>query len=629
MSFLTIACLSGIMPPFFIQGVGSTPLRLGILGTADILFIFSFIIFIGIYSRNKEVFLYWYALALALTAISLTAFLIQRSVGSPVGWAGRFSQYVGGVYFLVALITAAGSARSRKTSLANVLTASLCSSDEQFRALAEHSPDIICRFDRELKHIYLNLAGLRMLGKPAAAIIGKTIEEAGAPEPYSSLWKERIQKVFETGRQLDVEYYFPAPEGQRFYQSRCVPEYGADGTVKCALVVSHDITGRKRAEEALRESEERYRLLAETLSQGVIHHDACGRILSMNPAAEHILGKSSKQSLGTSPVQEEHGAIRENGELFPGIEHPSMAALHTGVPVRGIVMGVFNPIIGDYRWISIDAVPGFRPGETCPSEVHTVFEDITERKLAEEQISILNEQLKHQVDELNTVNKDLEAFGYSVSHDLRAPLRHILGFADLLKERLTRSRDEKARDYADLISTSSNKMSALVDDLLNFSRLGRSEMHKLKVNMNDLVKGIVQELQLGLKERKIRWEIGELPDVFCDRSLLRLAIVNLVSNAVKFTSPREEAEIRIGCKDEEDKFVFSVSDNGVGFDMKSSGRLFGVFRRLHTQEEFEGTGIGLANVQRIISRHGGSVWAEGIVGQGATFYFTLPKATEA
>jgi len=148
MALLTMACLNGIMPPFFIQGVGPTPLRQGILGAADILFIFSFIIFIGMYSRNKEVFLYWYALALALTAISLTAFLIQRSVGSPVGWAGRVSQYVGGVYFLVALITAAGSARSRKTSLANVLTSSLCSSEEQFRALAENSPDIICRFDR-------------------------------------------------------------------------------------------------------------------------------------------------------------------------------------------------------------------------------------------------------------------------------------------------------------------------------------------------------------------------------------------------------------------------------------------------------------------------------------------------
>jgi light-regulated signal transduction histidine kinase (bacteriophytochrome) len=154
-------------------------------------------------------------------------------------------------------------------------------------------------------------------------------------------------------------------------------------------------------------------------------------------------------------------------------------------------------------------------------------------------------------------------------------------------------------------------------------------MQKKKLNLNVLVSGAVREIQDELKDRKIRWDIAELPDVLGDKSLLRLVIVNLVSNAVKFTSTRPLAEIRIGCKDEVDKFTCSIADNGVGFDMKYADRLFGVFQRLHTQEEFEGTGIGLANVQRIILRHGGRVWAESVVGQGATFYFTLPKIKKA
>ncbi|MGD0282781.1 MAG: ATP-binding protein [Dissulfurispiraceae bacterium] len=230
--------------------------------------------------------------------------------------------------------------------------------------------------------------------------------------------------------------------------------------------------------------------------------------------------------------------------------------------------------------------------------------------------------------ELTAVNQELERFSYSVSHDLRAPLRHISGFVELLRQRLVDYPDVKAQDYMYMISEASKKMSMLIDDLLNFSRLGHAQMQKTKVNLHALVKAVVQEIHEEQKERKIRWEIDEMPDVLGDQSLLRLVLVNLVSNAVKFTSTRPQAEIRIGCKDDGDKFTFFITDNGVGFDMKFVNKLFGVFQRLHSQNEFEGTGIGLANIQRIISRHGGRVWAEGAVEKGATFYFTLPKIKE-
>jgi len=188
---------------------------------------------------------------------------------------------------------------------------------------------------------------------------------------------------------------------------------------------------------------------------------------------------------------------------------------------------------------------------------------------------------------------------------------------------------KKLTSTMDAISGASKQMDMLITDLLALSQIGRAEIQKRKINFNALVKGVVREIQDELPERDIGWEIDELPDVLGDQSLLRLVIMNLLSNAVKFTSSRQLAKIKIGCKDEEEKISCSVKDNGVGFDMKYVDKLFGAFQRLHSREEFEGTGIGLANVQRIISRHGGRVWAEDVVGQDATFYFTLPKTVEA
>ncbi|MGO9376997.1 MAG: sensor histidine kinase [Dissulfurispiraceae bacterium] len=226
------------------------------------------------------------------------------------------------------------------------------------------------------------------------------------------------------------------------------------------------------------------------------------------------------------------------------------------------------------------------------------------------------------------VNKELEAFSYSVSHDLRAPLRHMTGFIELLKKQLADHQDEKAQQSMTLIMKASKKMDVLIKDLLAFSHVGRIDIQKKKVSLETLLRDVVWEIKEEVKEREIAWEIDELPEVIADRALLRQVIVNLISNAVKFTSTRSKAEIKFRCKDAGDKYTCSIADNGVGFDMKYVDRLFGVFQRLHTQSEFEGTGIGLANVQRIISRHGGRVWAEGVVGQGATFYFTLPKINE-
>jgi light-regulated signal transduction histidine kinase (bacteriophytochrome) len=259
---------------------------------------------------------------------------------------------------------------------------------------------------------------------------------------------------------------------------------------------------------------------------------------------------------------------------------------------------------------------------------------VAERKREQEALRRANETLEQRVlartAELDATNKELEAFSYSVAHDLRAPLRHMDGFIRLLRKHAWDSLDEKSQRYLGIISDSARRMGLLIDDLLAFSRVGRTELQLKPASLRQLVQEAVQELREETQGREITWKIGPLPEVSADRSMMRLVFINLLANAVKFTGKREQAEIEVGAlSGEANETVIFVRDNGVGFDMEYAGKLFGVFQRLHPAEDYDGTGIGLANVQRIIHRHQGRTWAHGEVGRGATFYFSLPKATEA
>jgi signal transduction histidine kinase len=256
--------------------------------------------------------------------------------------------------------------------------------------------------------------------------------------------------------------------------------------------------------------------------------------------------------------------------------------------------------------------------------------EVEQRRKREDEVRKLNEELAKRAAELEAINGELESFAYSVSHDLRAPLRHMVGYSELLQKQASSLLDEKSLRFIRTILDAAKKMGNLIDDLLAFSRIGRAEAKNTEVDLDQLAREVVDEIAREAKDREIVWKIDTIPVCYGDRSMLRLVMVNLVSNAVKFTSVRRPAEIEIGCVNGigNEVEVF-VRDNGAGFDMRYVNKLFGVFQRLHLPEQFEGTGIGLATVQRIIHRHGGKVRGEGAVDQGATFYFSLPKTRDA
>ncbi len=406
------------------------------------------------------------------------------------------------------------------------------------------------------------------------------------------------------------------------------PIRDSNGTITGSVVTARDITEIKLVEEKVRKKDLEFRKLSanvpDLIFQFTRRPDGTYYVPIATEGIRNIYGCSPEDVLNDfgpiGSVIHPDDLARVMNEIEYSAKNLSNFACEYRVQLPG----------QEIKWLLSKSTP-----EKLPDGSITWYgfnSDISLQKQAEDKIRKLNETLEQRVEErttqLQVANRELEAFSYSVSHDLRAPLRHINGYVSLLSGRYQDNLPDKARHYLATITKAAKQMGKLIDDLLQFSRTGRQEIHKAKLDMNVLVKEVLEQIKPDMENRDIKWSLKEMPEVFGDYSLLKQVWINLLDNAVKYTKFKKPAEITIDYTDVKDNFVFSVHDNGVGFDMKYAQKLFGVFQRLHLQSEFEGTGIGLANVQRIIHKHNGNVWAEAEPNKGATFSFTLPKNKE-
>lgn len=494
----------------------------------------------------------------------------------------------------------------------------LYESEFRFSRLYENGPFGMAMVDSDFRFIKVNPAYSALMGYTEEELQKMTFNEITHPEDVPKDIPHVLKLIKKEISVYKAEKRYIRKDGVEIWASLTITSnFNNEGKFLYNLAIVEDISKTKKAEEELRRSK---KLLAET--------ESVGRVGGWEFSMDTLI------TIWTDEVYRIHEVDLDfNHNVNTGISFytPASQPIIEQAVQRAIEFGesfdVELEIItakGNLRSVhSIGKV------DAENRRIYGFFQDITERRQAEQAVQKLNSELEQRVIErtfqLEAANKELEAFSYSVSHDLRAPLRHINGYVELLNNRFMDNLPEKALHYLSTIADSTKQMGSLIDDLLQFSRTGRQELNKAKFDMNVLVNEIIDNIKKDSKHLKINWSIQELPEVFGDISMLRQVWVNLIENAVKYTRFIDSAEISIAVRAEKSNYVFSIRDNGVGFDMKYAHKLFGVFQRLHSQADFEGTGIGLANVQRIVIKHNGKVWAEAEPNKGATFYFSLPK----
>ena len=491
----------------------------------------------------------------------------------------------------------------------------------------ENTPVAVIEWDTNFNFVSWNPAAQRIFGYSRAEVIGKHATEKIIPEHLKDniddVWQALLEKrggrrstnenVTKDGRTIICEWYN-------------TPLVGPDGKVFAVASLVDDITSRIHAEQALKESETRYRSVIAAMSEGIVVQDENMQISAFNKSALKILGLTEDQLLGRTSMDPRWRAVREDGSLFPGDQHPGPMSAKTGKSYTNVVMGVHRPD-GSLVWISINSEPLFREGEDKPVGSVASFSDITERKNAEQELEQYRNHLEVMVSErtaaLEVANKELEAFSYSVSHDLRSPLRSIDGYSFALIEDYENVIGKDGKNFLQRIRENAQYMGKLIDAILSLSRVTRRDFRPEPVDLSGIAEEILAKYQEENPGRSVAIKIS--PDIQqkADKALIHIVLENLLGNAWKYTSKVDNAQIEFGAISENKRTVFFVRDNGVGFDMKYANKLFTAFQRLHEASEFEGTGIGLVTVSRIVKRHGGEVWVDARPGGGATFYFTL------
>lgn len=487
-------------------------------------------------------------------------------------------------------------------------------SEARYRTVIETASDAIITVDQNSKIQFANSSAKKIFGYTIEELLGQQLTML-MPVHLQDVHLAGLKRYIDTGHRHiswnNVELPGLHKNGQEISLEVSFGEFNKTGQ-RFFTGTLRDITERKLAEAKLREQAQILDLAP------VLIHDINHRIVFWNTGAEMMYGWKQDETIGElshNLLQTEFPKpLEEIRDFFLANGYWEGELIHTKRNGERIVVAS--------QWV----LHKNENGE--PKAILEINKDITERRRAEEQIQRLNEELEHRVIErtkqLESANKELEAFSYSVSHDLRAPLRAINGFSQALSEDYEDIIDDEGKNFLQEIRNASKDMAQLIDDMLQLARVSRSEMRNEQINLGDIVNSIVNQLQKSNPDYEVTIKIEDGLIANGDQRLLKVMLSNLLGNAWKFTSKRENAEIIFGHEVIDGEMVYFVRDNGVGFDMQYADKLFGVFQRLHSVGEFEGTGVGLATVQRILNRHGGRVWAEGKVNQGATFYFTIP-----
>lgn len=482
------------------------------------------------------------------------------------------------------------------------------------QGIVDGASSLIYVLDADGRFLLANRNLCALLETRREEVIGKTREALLDPASAAEHRRNDLE-VIRARKRITVEEENLQADGPHVYASHKFPLLDAAGEVLGVCGISEDITERRRAEEAIEETNK-------LLSEFIRHSPIYAYVKEVTPDESKVLVASEnfRDMIG---IPGSAMAGKTMAELFPPELAAKISADDWDVVSRGELLRL-DEELGDRSYATVKfplALGGKRllAGFTI---------DITDRKRAQAALSALNDELEERVRQrtadLEAANRELDAFSYSVSHDLRAPLRAVAGFSRILLEDYRDVLPPEAQQYLDLLRGGAEQMGRLVDDLLGFSRLGRQPVSRERVRPESLVRWCLTELTPAREGRTVHVVVEPLPECEADAGLLRQVWLNLLDNAFKYTRARDTAEIRVGHRQVDGGGAYFVADNGVGFDMAYADKLFGVFQRLHTEEEYEGTGVGLALVQRIVSRHGGRVWAEAEAGHGATFYFTLP-----
>ncbi|MBI5646545.1 MAG: PAS domain S-box protein [Ignavibacteriae bacterium] len=539
-------------------------------------------------------------------------------------------------------------------------------SDEKFSAAFHGNPTPFTIATLDGIFVDVNPAFERLTGFTRDHIIGKNAYELGLVTLDT---RDHMVRILQSpgGSLRDFELEFLAADGTLrsiLFSSETIQLQG----IPHRLSSSQDITERKRAEDALHLYAERLANLHridQTIVRGVdapdtITQDAILQLRELLHCTQVGVGFFDFESLDVRifVTNNDEDVVLRKVLALPGELHVALAALdgHDGIQlenelpqsaVSSLVRMVLTiqaratvlaPIVSPHRVIGVLCLGWVAERNITAAEQDIAVEVANQISITIEQARLLQQSKRHAEEleervrlrtlQLEAANNEMEAFSYSVSHDLRAPLRHISGYVELVHEQFPDGMPQKAKHYLDVVSDAAHRMAMLIDDLLQFSRTGRRELRHGSVDMNGLLHESIQELSPVTESRHVAWSIADLPRVSGDSSLLKQVWVNLLDNALKYTRPRHVTEIEVGFMRESHEVLFFVRDNGVGFDMQYANKLFSVFQRLHSLEEFEGTGIGLANVQRIVHKHGGRVWAESEPDKGAVFYFSIPERAQ-